>query len=67
MNARELADHLLNRLDRPIDGTLEEKEMEPPKVITKRVEVCSPRSVDNYSPIELRRMAAARERMGRVK
>ena len=42
------------------------KEMEP-KVIVKRVQTCSPRSVDNYSPVELRRIATQRERLGRVK
>lgn len=35
--------------------------------VVKRVETCSPRSIDNYSPTELRRIAGARERMGRVK
>lgn len=43
------------------------KDMDSPQIVVKRVEVCSPRSVDAYSPIELRRIAAARERMGRVK
>lgn len=43
------------------------KEMNSPKVITKRVETCSPRSIDNYSPVELRRIATQRERLGRVK
>lgn len=43
------------------------KEMEPPKVITKRVETCSPRSIDNYSPVELRRIATQRERLAKVK
>lgn len=43
------------------------KDMDATQTVVKRVEVCSPRSVDNYSPIELRRIAAARERMGRVK
>jgi len=42
-------------------------EMRGPEVIVKRVETCSPRSVDNYSPTELRRIAGARERMGRIK
>lgn len=35
--------------------------------VIKRVEVCSPRSVDQYSPLELRRMATMRERLARVK
>lgn len=43
------------------------KDMDATQTVVKRVEVCSPRSVDAYSPIELRRIAAARERMGRVK
>lgn len=43
------------------------KDMDGPVTKVKRIEVCSPRSVDQYSPIELRRIAAARERMGRVK
>ena len=47
--------------------TVMAKDIEKPEPIVKRVEVCSPRSVDAYSPIELRRMAAARERLGRVK
>lgn len=42
-------------------------EMDGPKVIVKRVQTCSPRSVDNYSPVELRRIANMRERLGRVK
>lgn len=36
------------------------KHYETPKI--KRVEVCSPRSVDSYPPVELRRIAAFRER-----
>lgn len=43
------------------------KEIDPPETVIKRVETCSPRSVDNYSPTELRRIAGARERMGKVK
>jgi len=43
------------------------KEMDDPKTIVKRVETCSPRSVDNYSPTELRRIAGARERLAKVK
>lgn len=43
------------------------KDMDEPKVIVKRVQTCSPRSVDNYSPVELRRIATQRERLGRVK
>ena len=42
------------------------KEMET-KVIVKRVETCSPRSIDNYSPVELRRIATQRERLAKVK
>ena len=42
-------------------------EMRVPETVIKRVQVCSPRSVDQYSPTELRRMAGARERMERVK
>ena len=38
-----------------------------PVHIERRVEVCSPRSIDSYPPIELRRIAAARERMERVR
>ena len=43
------------------------KDMDEPKVIVKRVQTCSPRSVDNYSPVELRRIATQLERLGRVK
>ena len=43
------------------------KEIEKPEPIIRRVEVCSPRSIDNYPPVELRRIAAARERMERVR
>jgi len=47
------------------------KDMDEPKVIVKRVEVCSPRSVDAYSPAELIEMGKTRKRMaaigGRVK
>ena len=37
-----------------------------PQVIVKRVETCSPRSVDNYSTTELRRIAGARDRLART-
>lgn len=43
------------------------KDMDEPRVIVKRIETCSPRSIDNYPPVELRRIANARERLGRVK
>lgn len=43
------------------------KDMDEPKVIVKRVQTCSPRSVDNYSPVELRRIATQRERLAKVK
>ena len=46
--------------------TVMAKDIEP-KVIVKRVETCSPRSVDQYSPTELRRIANMRERLERVK
>lgn len=47
--------------------TVMAKEIDKPAPVIKRVEVCSPMSVDAYSPVELRRIAGARERMGRVK
>lgn len=42
-------------------------EMRSPETVVKTVQSCSPRSVDNYSPTELRRMAAQRERLSKVK
>ena len=47
--------------------TVMAKDMDEPKVIVKRVQACSPRSVDNYSPVELRRIANMRERLAKVK
>ncbi len=40
---------------------------EPRKPTVKRVEVCSPRSVDAYSPTELIRIAQERRRQERIK
>ncbi len=44
--------------------TVMAKDIEKPEPIVKRVQVCSPRSIDAYSPTELRRIANARVRMG---
>ena len=38
-----------------------------PRVLERRVEVCSPRSVDAYSSADLRSIAAMRERLAKVR